>query len=83
MNAKDKRYWFGAKRYGFGWGVPITWEGWVVLLVWGAAFSLAKHYFVPRNTYARLAFAIAMLGLLLSICYAKGEPPRWRFGDRD
>jgi hypothetical protein len=83
MNAKEKRYWFGAKRYGYGWGLPITWEGWVVFVLWLAAFIFAKRYLVPRNLYAHLAFAVAMVGLLLSICYAKGEPARWRFGNRD
>ncbi len=26
------RYWFPAETYGWGWGLPITWEGWVVLV---------------------------------------------------
>jgi hypothetical protein len=25
------RYWFPAKRYGWGWGLPVTWQGWAVL----------------------------------------------------
>ena len=83
MTAKDKRYWFGAKRYGYGWGLPITWEGWAVLALWVATFLCGRRYLVPRNIYAHLAFAAAMGGLLLSICYAKGQPPRWRFGNRD
>jgi hypothetical protein len=83
MNAKDKRYWFGAKRYGSGWGPPITWEGWLVLVLWIAALFLGRRYLVPNNIYAHLVFALAMVGLLWSICYSKGEPPRWRFGERD
>ena len=23
-------YWFPAKRYGYGWGLPHTWQGWIV-----------------------------------------------------
>ena len=83
MDAKDKRYWFGAKRYGYGWGLPITWEGWLVLVLWIAVFFLGRRYLVPQNIYAHLAFELAMVGLLWSICCAKGEPLRWRFGDRD
>jgi len=26
------RYWFPAKRYGWGWGLPSTWEGWLLLV---------------------------------------------------
>jgi hypothetical protein len=31
--------------------------------------------------FAHLAFVLAMVFLLLSICYKKGAPPGWRFGD--
>ena len=24
-------YWFPARRYGWGWGLPATWQGWLVL----------------------------------------------------
>jgi len=61
MNDGDNNYWFRAKRYGWGWGLPITWQGWVVFVVCTLVMSL----------------------LLLAICYKKGEPPRWRWGERD
>lgn len=83
MSAKEQRYWFAAKRYGWGWGLPVTWEGWGVLMLWVVAFILAGRYLIPHNMYAHLLFALAMVGLLLSICYLKGEPPRWRFGNQD
>ena len=28
---KSKQYWFPAKRYGWGWGPPQSWQGWLVL----------------------------------------------------
>ena len=28
------KYWFAAKRYGWGWGLPLCWQGWVVMGVW-------------------------------------------------
>ena len=27
-------YWFPAKRYGWGWGLPSRWQGWVVLAIY-------------------------------------------------
>ena len=30
MSDKPK-YWFPAKCYGWGWGPPSTWQGWIVL----------------------------------------------------
>jgi hypothetical protein len=35
----------------------------------------------PAWVYA--AFVIAMILVLTAICFAKGEPPRWRWGDSD
>jgi hypothetical protein len=28
-------------------------------------------------------FVASMVGIILAVCYAKGEPPRWRWGDRN
>ena len=33
---KNPKYWFPAKRYGWGWGTPTTWQGWAVFLVYAA-----------------------------------------------
>jgi hypothetical protein len=30
--ARRGRCWFPAKRYGWGWGLPSAWQGWVVLI---------------------------------------------------
>jgi hypothetical protein len=30
---EEQKYWFPAKRYGWGWGLPITWQGWLTLVV--------------------------------------------------
>ncbi len=32
----EPKYWFPAKRYGWGWGIPNTWQGWLVLAVFAA-----------------------------------------------
>jgi hypothetical protein len=76
-------YWFPAKRYGWGWGFPITWQGWVVMVLWLAAVVAAACLLAGRSL---ALYGIAMLilsGLMIAICYAKGEPPRWRWGDKD
>ena len=47
MTDKSPPYWFPAKSYGFGWGLPITWQGWLVFLgAWRclpAAHSCSRH----------------------------------------
>lgn len=78
-----QRYWFAAKRYGWGWGLPLTWQGWTVYTLWCAAVLCGSLYLLPHRVAADLIFLLVMSLLLLGICYAKGEPPRWRWGDRD
>jgi len=76
------RYWFPAKRYGWGWGLPATWQGWVVMVCWLAAFTTGAIVLAPHHMAAYLIFATVMAAVLIAICYAKGEPPRWRWGDQ-
>jgi hypothetical protein len=78
---KSQQYWFPAKRYGWGWGPPLTWQGWVVLIVWIAILSGAAMRLMPMHPIEFLVFAILMAGFLTLICYIKGEPPRWRWGE--
>jgi len=79
-----KTYWFPAKTYGWGWGPPTMWQGWVVLLLWAAAVCVGL-ILLRHNAYeptSKVAFVLVMGGILTLICYWKGEPPRWRWGDR-
>jgi uncharacterized membrane protein YhaH (DUF805 family) len=77
---ENGRYWFPAKRYGWGWGPPITWQGWVVLVAWMAAILAATRFLMPRHPGILAGLLLAMIAILLLICYAKGEPPAWRWG---
>jgi hypothetical protein len=79
----SRKYWFPAKEYGWGWGPPLTWQGWVVFVGWFAVFIPGLIHFIPRRPVAFMAFTLLMGLLLMAICYLKGEPPRWRWGDRD
>jgi hypothetical protein len=42
------RYWFPAKTYGWGWGIPSTWEGWVVMALFMAVMLAGGIYLLPR-----------------------------------
>jgi uncharacterized membrane protein YhaH (DUF805 family) len=80
---RENRYWFPAKRYGWGWGPPTMWQGWAVLIVWFAAIAIAALLLLPAHLVAFLIFNLIMVVLLLFICYAKGEPPSWRWGESE
>lgn len=77
MADEPKHYWFPAKRYGWGWGVPTCWQGWVVL---GAfmAVTLASVPLADRHPAAFLVLVLTATAMLIAICWIKGEPPRWR-----
>lgn len=80
--SEAKRYWFPAKRYGWGWGVPDTWQGWAVLSVYFVLLIGGLLVFLPaQRSVAFLFFALVITALLAAICWLTGEPPRWRWGD--
>jgi hypothetical protein len=81
-NPDDRPIWFPAKRYGWGWGLPIAWQGWVVMGVWAAVLASIGWFIMLRSAVGYVAFIIFMLAILIAICYAKGEPPRWRWGGK-
>jgi hypothetical protein len=79
----SKSYWFPAKRHGWGWGLPAVWQGWVVLCLWMGLTAVGTVEVLPRHGVGRFAFIAVMVALLSLICFAKGEPPSWRWGGRD
>jgi len=80
---ENTRYWFPAKTYGWGWGFPSTWEGWLVLLAYLTRVPVAVVLFPPdKNMPGFLASVLGLSGVLIAICFSKGEPPRWRWGGK-
>ena len=45
------RFWFPVKRYGWGWGLPVRWQGWVVLAAYLALVSAGIHYLKPQRVF--------------------------------
>ena len=83
MPEKPNKYWFPAKRYGWGWGFPQTWEGWVVLAVYGVVLVGTAHFFSPVHDALIFSAVVVVATLVfLLVCLRKGEPPKWRWGKR-
>jgi hypothetical protein len=78
VNPPESGYWFPAKRYGWGWGPPVTWQGWTFMWLWLAVFFSGVGYFIARRSLMHVVFAAGMVTVLLVILYWKGEPPRGR-----
>lgn len=82
--SKDKRYWFPAKKYGWGWDMPHTTEGALVLLGYVVAMVLGSVFLPPIGGQALWwgGYVVLITALLLVICLKTGEPPAWRWGDK-
>ncbi len=88
-------HWFAAKRYGYGWGRPLTWQGAIVYLTFIASivwyFAWASHRIASEQTFGwsdqmfvLTGFFILMavaVPVLAGICALKGEPAQWRWGN--
>lgn len=76
--AQTRKPWFAPKRYGYGSGLPITWEGWVILVGY-----LAGVIVTSRIMPAFVGFCLIMAATagLLWICATRTEGGwRWRNG---
>lgn len=62
----DRKPWFRQKSYGYGAGLPIAWQGWVLMLSYvGAVLGLAL--LAQEASGARVAGVIALIALLSTI----------------
>lgn len=76
-----RKYWFPAKRYGWGWGPPATWQGWAVLVVYIVLAVLGIPLIqVSAGSLPYFAFLVLLTAALLVVYWLTGEPPRWRRG---
>ncbi len=74
MTAKE--YWFPAKRYGWGWGLPKAWQGKAVLILFFVLVAVGAVSVLPEygNT-AFVVYCVVLCCILVAVCWIKGEPP--------
>ena len=77
--SKTPRYWFPAKSYGWGWGLPSTWEGWLVLSMFFVFCGLSL-WLASGSVLTTVGLIWIAAIVLIAIAFWKGEPPRWRWG---
>ncbi len=73
----DDGAWFAAKRFGYGSGPPIAWQGWVFMVA-----HIAVLAGIAATLHSKpLAFAIAMFaaGLMPLPVYAAKTRGGWRW----
>jgi hypothetical protein len=81
--SKSTKVWFPAKSYGWGWGTPTAWQGWVVLGMFVVLLVAASIFFPPGSApWAFGASVFVLCVTVFGICYVKGETPRWSWGSK-
>jgi len=80
--------WFRAKKYGWGWGLPTTWQGWIIFIAY-YVFILLDFFRIDANSHSAsdtirpfiIQVVIATI-ILLFIVIITGEKPKWRWGNK-
>jgi hypothetical protein len=75
--------WFAPKRYGFGAGLPVSWQGWLVLAAY-IAIVVAAGILLDGKRLAQGAIVIpATIALVIIFARTTRGGWRWRWGDKD
>ena len=82
-NPGEKKIWFPAKKYGWGWGPPNCWQGWLVLVIYiGLAITGALLINPAKHLLLFISYMVLLVLLLCVVGLLKGEKPRWRWGGK-
>ena len=75
--------WFAPKRYGYGAGLPIAWQGWGLLLGY-VALMIGAGVMLERRPVAMMGLMVPLTaGFLLVTARTTRGGWRWRSGERD
>ena len=78
MRDQDDNFWFHAKKYSYGWGLPACWQGWATVI---AYFGLVVVSILFAPPGARWIYIIMLSVLFIIVIFFTGERPlRWRWG---
>jgi hypothetical protein len=79
----DGPEWFASKRYGYGAGLPIAWQGWLLLIGYIASI-VAAGLLIPHSLLAYIsAFAMLTVAFVAIVARTTKGGWRWRWGERE
>ncbi|MXO51644.1 hypothetical protein GRI42_10055 [Erythrobacter gaetbuli] len=85
--SKEDQGWFAPKRYGYGAGLPIAWQGWALLIGYIAiALSVALLIEWDAEIGGATGFAIFFVATIALMYIAKAKTRggwKWRWGGDD
>jgi hypothetical protein len=79
----DGPKWFAPKRYGYGSGMPISWQGWALTLGF-SAIAIGLAVLLRRHPLQMVAALVPLTIALMVTCARTTRGGwRWRWGDKD
>ncbi len=70
--------WFAPKRFGYGAGLPITWQGWALTIGYSAIVIVAAAALVPRHPAIAIGI-IVPLTLAFVVITAQHTRGGWKW----
>lgn len=79
----DGPEWFAPKRYGYGSGPPISWQGWAFTVIYVAIIAGVAFWFQKKALVAVAIFIpITVVFCVIAAATTRGGW-RWRWGEKD
>ena len=79
----DGPEWFAPKRFGYGAGLPISWQGWAMTIAF-LAYAFAASIWFRDRPIVTVALIVPALVTFLVVCARTTRGGwRWRWGERD
>jgi uncharacterized membrane protein AbrB (regulator of aidB expression) len=79
----DDNDWFAPKRFGFGPGVPISWQGWVLTIAFVAIAIVITLAFKNRPLQLVAALIPLIVVFLVISCATTRGGCGWRWGKEE
>jgi hypothetical protein len=76
--------WFAPKRFGYGAGLPIAWQGWVLLLAYIGLAMAGAALLAPAKPLLFLSLFLPLTAIfVLVVARTTRGGWRWRWGDKE
>jgi hypothetical protein len=75
-----QKYWFPVRpaSRGWGWGLPLVWQGWATCAVFFAALIGGLVLLAPFGELVSIGYSCLLAALFIAVVAWKGEPQRLR-----
>jgi hypothetical protein len=80
----DGPEWFAPKRFGYGAGLPIAWQGWLLTIAYMAGITLLAIFVAPSKPIVFFAILVPATVAFVTIAAKTTRGGwRWRSGEAD